>query len=110
MPVGGRPTTADGSGHRARGRRGRHVLDAHLLERVAHRVDGVTHLVGPDRADATDAKRLDLRELARVEDEALVAHAIVELAEAVAWVRRRVEGDDDRRLDPWVEERPEAQL
>ena len=53
--------------------------NSHLGKRIPHGVHRVAHFVGADRADAADAERLDLSELARIEDEALVAHAIVEL-------------------------------
>ena len=46
---------------------------------------------GPDRADAADAERLELRQLARVQDEAAVAHLGVEALELVRRVGRRVE-------------------
>src|SRR5438874_485844 len=94
------------------GRRGsrRHLPDAHLAQRIAHRVDRKAHLAGPDRADAAHAKRLDLRELARIENEALVAHALVEVLERVSRIRGSMEGDDDRRLNLRLEEGAEAEL
>src|SRR5207248_7835716 len=52
----------------------------------------------------------DLRELARIEDEALVPNALVELLERVLRIGRRVEGHDDRRLDVRIEEHAEPQL
>src|SRR6185369_15337823 len=67
-----------------------HLPDTHLAQRVAYGMHGVAHFVGTDRPDAADAERLDLRELPRVEDEALVAHKVVELLEGVARVGRRV--------------------
>src|SRR5262245_25591833 len=72
--------------------------DAVLAHRIADRIDRLLHLVGTDRADAADAERFDLRELARVEDEALVADAVVELLERVRRVDGRMERQDDRRL------------
>ncbi|RMS47412.1 hypothetical protein ALP65_04611 [Pseudomonas aeruginosa] len=50
-------------------------------------------------ADAADAEGFHLGQLARIEDEALLPHALVEVGEAVARIARRVEGNDDRRLD-----------
>ena len=53
------------------------MLDAHFRQRVAHGIDRMPHLVGTDRADAPDAKCLDLGELAGIQDEALVANVVV---------------------------------
>ena len=52
-----------------------------------------------DRANATDAEGFDLGQFAGVEDETLGLDAFVEFLELVARVFRRVEGDDDRRLN-----------
>jgi hypothetical protein len=70
----------------------------------------MAHLALPDRADAADAKGLQLRELARIKDESLVAYARVELLEFVVGIRRRVKGHDDRRLEASVEIGVEAEL
>lgn len=61
--------------------------------------DRLPHLRGVDVADAADAEGFHLGQLARIEDEALLPHALVEVGEAVARIARRVEGNDDRRLD-----------
>ena len=60
--------------------------DAHLAQRVGHRVHRLLHLVAADRADAADAEGLDLRQLARVEDEAALLGAVVEALEVVGRV------------------------
>src|SRR5258706_8007919 len=100
-----------GRAHRSRGGDGRRNLpDSHLAQRVAHGIDRVAHLVRADRADAADAKSLDLGELARIEDEALLPNAFVELLERILWIGRRVEGDDDRRLDLRIEEHTKPHL
>ena len=89
---------------------GAHLPDAHLAQRVAHGVDRVPHFVGTDGADAADAERLDLRKLARIENEALVTDARVELLEVVRRVGRRMERQDDRRLYFRLQEELEAEL
>src|SRR6478736_9458181 len=86
----------------------RDLADAQIRQGVAHRIDGVTHLVGPYRADAPDPEGFELRQLAGIENEALVAHLVVERLERIARVRRRMEGHDNRRLDARIEKRPEA--
>jgi hypothetical protein len=72
-------------------------LDVLLGDGVGDGVDRGAHHVLVDGADAADAQGVDLGELAGVEHEALLAHAVVELLEIVVRIRRRVEGDDDRR-------------
>src|SRR5688500_12994997 len=76
---------------------------------VGDGVDRGAHDVLVDRADAADTQGVDLGELARIEHEALLAHAVVELLEVVMRVARRVEGDDHRRLVARLEEQLEAQ-
>src|SRR5215472_294758 len=89
-------------------RRWGHLPDPRLAQSIAHRVHRVTHLGRPDCADAAHAERLDLRKLAGIENEALVADAVVELLEAVLRVGRSVEGDDDRGLDLRIEKNAET--
>ena len=68
------------------------------LQRLADRRHDVAHLVRIDGADAADAERFDLRQLARVQDIAARTHLVVEGLEFVGRIGRRVKGDDDRRL------------
>src|SRR6185437_14147511 len=63
---------------------------AHFVERVAHRMHGRTHFIGADRADATDAEGFHLSQLARIEDETLVADARVEVLEREARIAGRL--------------------
>src|SRR5471032_1873507 len=79
--------------------------DPHLLQRLADRGGDVAHLVRVDGPDAADAERLDLRELAGIQDVAAGAHLLVEGLERVAGIRGRMEGHDDRRLHVLREER-----
>src|SRR5689334_9736580 len=108
-------TTGGASGPARRSRklcrpdRGRPDLaDAEVRQGIAHRVDRMAHLGRPDGPDAANAEGLELRQLARVQDEAPVAHLVVERLERITRIRGRMKGDDDRRLDPRIEERPEA--
>ena len=48
----------------------RHLLDTHRCQRLFNRTDDIAHFVRIDRADAADAECFDLRQLARIEDEA----------------------------------------
>src|SRR5258706_1903006 len=81
-------------------------VDPHLLQCFRNPGNYVVHLVGIDRADASDAERLDLRELSRIQDVAARAHVLVEGLEVVRGIRRRVERHDDRRLHRAWEEAP----
>ena len=62
--------------------------DVLLGDGVGDRVHRGAHHVLVDRADAADAEGVDLGELAGVEDEALLAHAVVERLEVVVRVGR----------------------
>ncbi len=62
-----------------------------------------------DRADAADPERLDLGQLAGIEDEAAPLGCLVEGLEIVAAVARRMERHDDRRLQLGLQERHEAE-
>src|SRR5262249_41454578 len=62
---------------------GREFAHAHLLQRRGDGGHDIAHLVGIDRADAADAERLHLRELARIQDVAARAHLVVERLELV---------------------------
>src|SRR5262245_60527780 len=62
---------------------GRAVGDTHLAQRVGNSGDRLPHLVAADRADAADAKGLELRQLAGVEDEAALLGRFVEALEVV---------------------------
>src|SRR4051794_30388579 len=83
--------------------------DAELGEGRADRLERAAHLRLAERADAADPERVGDGELARVEDVALVADAIVEPGEVEARVGRHVHRDDDRRLEPLGEQRLEAE-
>ena len=83
--------------------------DVLLGDGVGDSVHRGAHHVLVDRADAADAQRVDLRQLAGVEHEALLPHAVVELLEVVARILRGVEGHDHRRLVARLEEQLETQ-
>src|SRR6185436_5862200 len=60
------------------------LLDSGLAKHIADDIDRVPHFVGTDGADASDAEGLDRGQLARIEDEALVPNARVEILEVVS--------------------------
>src|SRR5450755_723982 len=65
--------------------------DAELAHRLGHCRHRLAHLARPDGADAADAKGFDLRQLARVEDEAARLHRLVERLELVVRIAGRME-------------------
>src|SRR5687767_9807240 len=65
--------------------------DVLLGERVGDGMHRGADRVLVDRADAADAQRVDLRELARIQHEALLAHAVVEALEVVIRIARSEE-------------------
>ena len=83
----------------------RHVLDAHFASVSRTALTACRISSGPIAPMQPTRNVSSLRELARIQDEALVAHAIVELLERVPRIGRRVERHDDRRLDRRIEER-----
>src|SRR5439155_20026057 len=86
------------------------LLDSQLVQCVAHRIDRVTHLIGADRADASDAEGFELSELAWIENEALVTDTIVECLEDVFRIRRSMKGDNDGSLQLRIDKNAEAEL
>src|SRR6266571_9400951 len=66
---------------------------------VAHRVHRLAHFFRTDGADTSHAEGLELRELARIENETAASDFVVERLECVLRIRWRVEGNDDRCLN-----------
>ena len=71
---------------------------------------GLLHLSGADRPYAADSEGLYLGELSRIKDESARSCGVVEGLKVIVPVARRMEGDDDwrlnRRVEKWLETKP----
>ena len=77
---------------------GRNLLNTHCFQCLLHRTDNIAHFVFIDCANASNSKRFNLRQFARIQDVPAVARHLVESLEVVCRIGRCVESDDDRRL------------
>src|SRR5579883_3565720 len=64
---------------------------AEFPESTQNRLEGATHLRLAESADAADPEGIGDRELARIDDVALLAQAVVEALEVEARIGRRVD-------------------
>src|ERR1035437_8506989 len=86
------------------------VLNAHFVQRVAHRMNRQTHFLCTDGADATNPEGFRLRQLSGIQDEAFVTYPLIEILKVVLGICRCMDCDDDRRLDLRLQEWSQAQL
>ena len=68
------------------------------------------HVLRIEPADAADAEAVGHRQLARIDDVAAILQLVVEALEHELRILGHMECDDDRRLQPIGQQRPEAQL
>src|SRR5690606_33039229 len=69
-------------------------VDAHFGKRGGGGLDHTAHDMLVHAADAADAETVHHGQLARIDDEALVLHQVVEARKDEAFMRRTEEGDD----------------
>ena len=85
------------------------ALDAKLGQHLGDRRQRAAHVLRIEPADAADAEAVGHRQLARIDDVAAVLELVIEALEHELRILGHMECDDDRRLQPVGQQRPEAQ-
>src|SRR5262249_3887406 len=85
-------------------------IDAELVQHRGNRRQSAAHVFGAQSAYAANAEAVGHGELARIDDVAPFLELVVEPLKHELRILEHMECDNDRRLQPFWEERREAQL